>query len=167
MKNTPDSAPQTGSENRVARNSVSCFGSSRRRESRPLLGRSGDNLTLLQERVVRSMPSLARSEIIRWAWGFSPLPRCTASVARAGIRERITGASLEQQYRDALENGDEREAARLEYREPGVHIGPHNVARSERGVALERTATAQGGGGSATRRLRATAKRSKRWRGSL
>ena len=27
--------------------------------------------------------------------------------------------------------------------EPGVHIGPHNVARAERGVALERTATAR------------------------
>ena len=26
---------------------------------------------------------------------------------------------------------------------PGVHIGPHNVARAERGVVLERTATAQ------------------------
>ncbi len=62
---------------------------------------------------------------------------------RAGSRERITGASLEQQYRDALKAGDEREAARLEYREPGVHIGPHNVARAERGVALERTATAR------------------------
>ena len=31
----------------------------------------------------------------------------------------------------------------LEYREPGVHIGPHNVARAERGVALERPATAR------------------------
>ena len=29
-------------------------------------------------------------------------------------------------------DGDEREAARLEYREPGVHIGPHNVARATR-----------------------------------
>ena len=65
------------------------------------------------------------------------------ALERAGSRERITGASLEQQYRDALENGDEREAARLKYREPGVHIGPHNVARAERGVVLERTATAQ------------------------
>ena len=26
---------------------------------------------------------------------------------------------------------------------PGVHIGPHNVARAERGVVLERTATAR------------------------
>ena len=55
MKNTPNLASHTGSENRVARNSVSCFGSSRRRESRPLLGRSGDNLTLLQERVRASI----------------------------------------------------------------------------------------------------------------
>ena len=65
------------------------------------------------------------------------------ALARAGSRERITGASLERQYRDALEAGDEREAARLEYREPGVHIGPHNVARAERGVTLERPAPAR------------------------
>ena len=65
------------------------------------------------------------------------------ALARAGSRERITGASLEKQYRDALEAGDEREAERLRYREPGVHIGPHNVARAERGVVLERTATAR------------------------
>ena len=70
------------------------------------------------------------------------------ALARAGIQERITGASLEQQHRDALEAGDEREAARLKYREPGVHIGPHNVARAERGVALERTSDREGGGGS-------------------
>ena len=38
-----------------------------------------------------------------------------------------------------MEAGDERKAARLEHREPGVHIGPHNVARAERGVYLERT----------------------------
>ena len=36
------------------------------------------------------------------------------ALVRVGSRERITGASLEQQYRDALETGDEREAARLE-----------------------------------------------------
>ena len=65
------------------------------------------------------------------------------ALARAGSRERITGASLEKQYRDALEAGDEREAERLRYREPGVHIGPHNVARAERGVVLERPATAR------------------------
>ena len=61
------------------------------------------------------------------------------ALARVGSRERITGASLEQQYRDALETGDDRAAARLEYREPGVHMGPHNVARAEHGVVLERT----------------------------
>ena len=33
------------------------------------------------------------------------------ALARAGSREKITGASLERQYRDALEAGDEREAA--------------------------------------------------------
>ena len=65
------------------------------------------------------------------------------ALARVGSKERITGASLEQQQRDALEAGDARGAARLKYREPGVHIGPHNVARAERGVALERTATAR------------------------
>ena len=59
-----------------------------------------------------------------------------------GAGRGLLGASLEQQYRDALEAGDEREAPRLKYRVPGVHIGPHNVARAERGVALERPATA-------------------------
>ena len=63
------------------------------------------------------------------------------ALERAGSRERITGASLEQQFRDSLEAGDERASSRLEYREPGVHIEPHNVARAERGVALERPAT--------------------------
>ena len=70
------------------------------------------------------------------------------ALERAGSRERITGASLEQQYRDALEAGDEREAARLEYREPGVHIGPHNVARAERGVDAGADRDREGGGGS-------------------
>ena len=65
------------------------------------------------------------------------------ALQRAGSKERITGASLEQQQREALEAGDEREAARLKYQVPGVHIGPHNVARAERGVALARTATAR------------------------
>ena len=50
---------------------------------------------------------------------------------------------LDQQYRDALESGDELAAKRLKDQVPGVHIGPHNVARAERGVVLERTATAQ------------------------
>ena len=65
------------------------------------------------------------------------------ALEQVGSKERIHEGTLDQQYRDALENGDEREAARLKYREPGVHIGPHNVARAERGVVLERTATAQ------------------------
>ena len=86
------------------------------------------------------------------------------ALARAGSRERITGASLEQQHRDALEAGDEREAARLKYREPGVHIGPHNVARAERGMVLERTATARRWR-IAIRSLRATAQTSERWKG--
>ena len=47
---------------------------------------------------------------------------------RAGRAERINEASLETQYFEAAENGDEREMARLQGREPGVHIGPHNVA---------------------------------------
>ena len=34
-------------------------------------------------------------------------------------------------------------AARLKDQVPGVHIGPHNVARAERGVVLERPATAR------------------------
>ena len=86
------------------------------------------------------------------------------ALERAGSRERITGASLEQQYRDALEAGDEREAARLEYREPGVHIGPHNVARAERGWCW-RGPRPRGRWRTAIRSLRATAQRSKRWRG--
>ena len=85
------------------------------------------------------------------------------ALVRAGSRERITGASLEQQHRDALESGDEREAARLEYREPGVHIGPHNVARAERGVVLERPATTRGGR-IAIRSLRPSAQKSERWK---
>ncbi len=60
---------------------------------------------------------------------------------RAGRHERITEASLETQYFEAAEAGDEREMARLN-REPGVHIGPHNVARAERGEDLDRVAEA-------------------------
>ena len=45
--------------------------------------------------------------------------KAAQEIERVGSRERITGASLEQQYRDALEAGDEREAARLEHREAG------------------------------------------------
>ena len=60
---------------------------------------------------------------------------------RAGRHERINEASLETQYFEAAEAGDEREMARLN-REPGVHIGPHNVARAERGEDLDRVAEA-------------------------
>ena len=61
---------------------------------------------------------------------------------RAGRPERITEASFETQYFEAAENGDEREMARLQNREPGVHIGPHNVARAMRGEDLDRVAEA-------------------------
>ena len=61
---------------------------------------------------------------------------------RAGRAERINEASFETQYFEAAEAGDEREMARLEHREPGVHIGPHNLARAERGVDLDRVAEA-------------------------
>ena len=70
--------------------------------------------------------------------------------------------TLDQQYRDALESGDELAAKRLKDQVPGVHIGPHNVARAERGVVLERTATAQA---VEDGNQELTAKRSKRWRG--
>ena len=64
------------------------------------------------------------------------------ALERAGRTERITEASFETQYFEAAENGDEREMARLQNREPGVHIGPHNVARAERGEDLDRVAEA-------------------------
>ena len=64
------------------------------------------------------------------------------ALERAGKHERITEASFETQYFEAAENGDEREMARLQHREPGVHIGPHNVARAERGEDLGRVAEA-------------------------
>ena len=64
------------------------------------------------------------------------------ALERAGRAERINEASLETQYFEAAENGDEREMARLQNREPGVHIGPHNVARAERGEDLDRVAEA-------------------------
>ena len=64
------------------------------------------------------------------------------ALERAGRTERITEASYETQYFEAAENGDEREMARLQHREPGVHIGPHNVARAERGEDLDRVAEA-------------------------
>ena len=65
------------------------------------------------------------------------------ALEQVGSKERIHEGTLDQQYRDALESGDERGAARLKDQVPGVHIGPHNVARAERGVVLERPTTAQ------------------------
>ena len=62
---------------------------------------------------------------------------------RAGRPERITEASFETQYWEAAEAGNEREMARLQNREPGVHIGPHNVARAMRGEDLDRVAEAE------------------------
>lgn len=53
----------------------------------------------------------------------------------------LTEASLETRYFEAAEAGDERAMARLN-REPGMHIGPHNVARAERGEELDRVAEA-------------------------
>ena len=64
------------------------------------------------------------------------------ALERAGRSERITEASYKTQYFEAAENGDEREMARLQNREPGVHIGPHNVARAMRGEDLDRVAEA-------------------------
>ena len=60
---------------------------------------------------------------------------------RAGRPERINEASLENQYFEAAEAGDERAMAHLN-REPGVHIGPHNVARAMRGEDLDRVTEA-------------------------
>ena len=55
------------------------------------------------------------------------------ALEQVGSRERIHEGTLDQQYRDALESGDELAAKRLKDQVPGVHIGPHNVARAERG----------------------------------
>ena len=77
-------------------------------------------------KMIFSIGSLAHSRAPSRApfWGLKSLMQtrkdwadhANQALARAGIQERITGASLEQQYRDALEAGDEREAARLKYR---------------------------------------------------
>ena len=64
------------------------------------------------------------------------------ALARAGSPERIHAGSLAQQLSEAERRGDAGEITRLAHREPGVHLGPHNVARAERGEPLERTADA-------------------------
>ena len=60
------------------------------------------------------------------------------ALERVGSHARITDASLADQYWDAAEGDNEREMKRLEHREPGVHIGPHNLARAAGGVELDR-----------------------------
>ena len=72
----------------------------------------------------------------RWA------DRANEALERAGSQERINEASLKDQYFEAAENGDEREMARLQGREPGVHIGPHNIRRFLRGEQSDRLAAA-------------------------
>ena len=47
-----------------------------------------------------------------------------------------------QQLTEAERRGDADAIARLAHREPGVHLGPHNLARAERGESLERVAEA-------------------------
>ena len=78
-------------------------------------------------------------EQTRKAWA----DHANQALRRVGSRERIHEGTLDRQYREALESGDELRAKRLKDQVPGVHIGPHNVARAERGEVLERTATAQ------------------------
>ena len=62
------------------------------------------------------------------------------ALARAGCPERIHAGSLAQQLTEAEHRGNADEIARLAHREPGVHLGPHNLARVERGESLERVA---------------------------
>ena len=62
------------------------------------------------------------------------------ALARAGCPEQIHAGSLAQQLTEAEHRGDADAIARLAHREPGVHLGPHNLARVERGESLERVA---------------------------
>ena len=65
------------------------------------------------------------------------------ALERAGRSERINEASFETISTSRRPRPvDEREMARLQNREPGVHIGPHNIARAERGEDLDRVAEA-------------------------
>ena len=70
----------------------------------------------------------------REAWG----ERANRALERVGIDERIHEGTLEQQYWDAVEEGNEQEAARLENREPGVHLGPVVHMEEQRGIETER-----------------------------
>ncbi len=53
------------------------------------------------------------------AMGVAWADHANRALQRAGSQERITGASLERQYQEALDNGDELAAARLNYQVPG------------------------------------------------
>ena len=75
----------------------------------------------------------------RWA------DRANEALERAGFTERISEATLKEQYFEAVEVGNEHEAARLQGREPGVHIGPHNIHR--RVLARGAKRPARGGDG--------------------
>ena len=55
------------------------------------------------------------------------------ALALAGCPEQIHAGSLAQQLTEAEHRGDADAIARLAHREPGVHLGPHNLARVERG----------------------------------
>ena len=68
--------------------------------------------------------------------------RGSRTPARAGRPEQIHAGSLAQQLTEAERRGNAGEIARLAHREPGVHLGPHNLARAERGEPLERVAEA-------------------------
>ena len=70
----------------------------------------------------------------RWA------EQANRALARAGCPEQIHAGSLAQQLTEAEHRGDADAIARLAHREPGVHLGPHNLARVERGESLERVA---------------------------
>lgn len=72
-------------------------------------------------------------EDTREAWG----ERANQALERAGHDERIHEGTLERQYWDAVGKGNEQEAARLQDREPGVHLGPA-LHMEERGIATER-----------------------------
>ena len=72
-------------------------------------------------------------ENTREAWG----ERANEALERAGHNGRIHEGTLEQQYWDAVEEGNEQEAARLQDREPGVHLGPA-LHMEERGIKTDR-----------------------------
>ena len=67
------------------------------------------------------------------------------ALERAGRDERISSASLQDQFWNAVEGGDEQRAQQLEHRVPGVHRGPGAEERADRGDdrAQERLATAK------------------------